>query len=135
MIFIIITTSYYGMGKYAFVILCNPDDLSESIKAAHALHYAVQLKRKGHDVLVYFDGLGSRIPIASANSPYKGLKPAYDEAYREGIIYGVCGYCASPPHLNIRDSLTKLNIRLIGDEEHHEDISMFIDKGYTVLMF
>ncbi|WP_069807082.1 hypothetical protein [Vulcanisaeta thermophila] len=123
------------MGKYAFVILCNPADLSESIKAAHALHYAVQLKRKGHDVLVYFDGLGSKIPIESGNSPYRGLRAAYDEAYGEGIIYGVCGYCASPPHLNIRDAIAKLNIRLLGDEEHHEDLSMFIERGYEVLVF
>ena len=86
-------------------------------------------KRAGHDVVVYFDGLGSRIPIADS------LRPAYEVAQREGVIYGVCGYCASPPHLNIRDKLTALKIRLIGDEEHHEDLSMFINNGYQVLVF
>jgi len=121
------------MGKYAFVILSNPEDLSEAIRAAHALHYAVQLKRAGHDVVVYFDGLGSRVPIA--DSPYKGLRPAYEVAQREGVIYGVCGYCASPPHLNIRDKLTALKIRLIGDEEHHEDLSKFINNSYQILVF
>nr|KJR74165.1 MAG: hypothetical protein TU35_01510 [Thermoproteus sp. AZ2] len=121
------------MGEYAFVILCNPEDLSEAIKAAHALHYAAQLKRSGHDVVVYFDGLGSKIPIS--DSPYRGLRPAYEVAYREGIIYGVCGYCASPPHLNIKDKIAALRIRLVGDEEHHEDLSMFINNGYTALVF
>ena len=86
-------------------------------------------KRAGHDVVVYFDGLGSRIPIADS------LRPAYEAAQREGVIYGVCGYCASPPHLNIRDKLTALKIRLIGDEEHHEDLSIFINNGYQVLVF
>jgi len=117
------------MGKYAFVILSNPEDLSEAVRAAHALHYAVQLKRAGHDVVVYFDGLGSRVPIADS------LRPAYEVAQREGVIYGVCGYCASPPHLNIRDKLTALKIRLIGDEEHHEDLSKFINNSYQVLVF
>jgi hypothetical protein len=28
-----------------------------------------------------------------------------------------------------------LRIRLIGDEEHHEDLSMFINNGYQVLVF
>jgi hypothetical protein len=121
------------MGKYAFVILSNPEDLSEAIRAAHALHYAVQLKRAGYDVVVYFDGFGSRVPIA--DSPYKGLRPAYEVAQREGVIYGVCGYCASPPHLNIKDKLTALKIRLIGDEEHHEDTSKFINNGYQILVF
>ncbi len=75
------------MGRYALIILSNPEDLSEAIKAAHALHYAVGLKGGGgHDVVVYFDGLGSRIPIAQ--SPYKGLRPAYEEALRAGLIYG-----------------------------------------------
>jgi hypothetical protein len=90
-------------------------------------------KRAGHDVVVYFDGLGSRVPIV--DSPYKGLRPAYEVAQREGVIYGVCGYCASPPHLNIRDKLTALKIRLIGDEEHHEDLSIFINNGYQILVF
>jgi len=44
-------------------------------------------KRAGYDVVVYFDGLGSRVPIA--DSPYKGLRPAYEVAQREGVIYGV----------------------------------------------
>jgi len=90
-------------------------------------------KRAGYDVVVYFDGLGSRVPIA--DSPYKGLRPAYEVAQREGVIYGVCGYCASPPHLNIKDKLTALKIRLIGDEEHHEDLSKFINNGYQILVF
>ncbi|KUO92827.1 MAG: hypothetical protein RXO22_06485 [Thermocladium sp.] len=121
------------MGKYAFIILCNPEDLSEAVRAAHALHYAVQLKRLGHDVVAYFDGLGSKIPIA--DSPYKGLRPAYEAAQNEGVIYGACGYCASPPHLNIKDKLNAVRVRLIGDEEHHEDLSMFINNGYSILVF
>jgi len=121
------------MGRYALIILSNPEDLSEAIKAAHALHYAVGLKGRGHDVVVYFDGLGSRIPIAQ--SPYKGLRPAYEEALRAGLIYGACGYCASPPHLNIGDELRRAGLRLVGDEEHHEDLSIFIDSGYQVLVF
>lgn len=126
------------MGRYAFIILSNPpEDLSEAVRAAHALHYAAGgLKEEGgHDVVVYFDGLGSRIPIAQ--SPYKGgLRPAYEEAVRAGVIYGACGYCASPPpHLNIGDELRRAGLRLVGDEEHHEDISIFIDSGYQVLIF
>jgi len=46
-----------------------------------------------------------------------------------------CGYCASPPHLNIKDKLTALKIRLIGDEEHHEDTSKFINNSYQILVF
>jgi len=51
----------------------DPTNLAESVKAAHALHYAIELKKEGHDEYVYFDGLGVKIPIT--DSPYKGLKP------------------------------------------------------------
>ena len=99
------------MAKLLFVVMNDPTNLADSIKAAHALHYAIELKKSGHEVYVYFDGLGTKIPITE--SPYKGLKPAYEEALAEGVILGACGYCASPPHLNVRDKLPR-SIKLIG---------------------
>lgn len=119
------------MAKLLFVIMNDPTNLAESIKAAHALHYAVELKRSGHEVYVYFDGLGVKIPITE--SPYKGLRPAYEEALAEGIILGACGYCASPPHLNVKDKLPK-NIRLIGDEHHHYAFTDLVDQGFQIIL-
>ncbi|WP_338604270.1 hypothetical protein V6M85_06045 [Sulfolobus tengchongensis] len=119
------------MAKLLFVIMNDPTSLSESIKAAHALHYAVELKREGHEVYVYFDGLGTKIPISE--SPYKGLKPAYERALKEGIILGACGYCASPPHLNIKDKLSSV-VKLIGDEDHHYAFTDLINKGFQIII-
>jgi predicted peroxiredoxin len=119
------------MSKFLFVILNDPTNLADSIKAAHTLHYAVELKEKGHDVYVYFDGLGTKIPIT--DSPYKGLKPAYEKAVSKDLILGACGYCASPSHLNIKDKLPK-NINLIGDEEHHYAFTDLVDKGFQIII-
>ncbi len=119
------------MSKLLFIILNDPSNLAESIKAAHTLHYAVELREKGHEVYVYFDGLGTKIPIS--DSPYKGLKPAYERALQKGIILGACGYCASPPHLNIKDKLPK-SIKLIGDEEHHYAFTDLVDKGFQIII-
>ncbi|AAY81140.1 hypothetical protein [Sulfolobus acidocaldarius] len=119
------------MAKILFVVMNDPTNLADSIKAAHVLHYAVELKEKGNDVYVYFDGLGTKIPITE--SPYKGLKPAYEKAMKEGLILGACGYCASPPHLNIRDKLPN-TIKLIGDEDHHYALTDLVDKGYQIVV-
>ena len=118
------------MAKFLFVVMNDPTNLAESVKAAHALHYAIELKKEGHDVYVYFDGLGVKIPIT--DSPYKGLKPAYDRALKEGVILGACGYCASPPHLNVKDKLS--SIKLIGDEEHHYAFTDLVNQGYQIII-
>ncbi|MCI2415737.1 MAG: hypothetical protein MPF33_10945 [Candidatus Aramenus sp.] len=117
--------------KILFVIMDDPSSLSESIKASHALHYAVELADKGHDSLVYFDGLGVKIPISE--SPYKGLRPAYERALKKGIILGACGYCASPPHLNVKEKVSS-QVKLIGDEEHHYAFTDLVEKGYQIVI-
>ncbi|MEM0091510.1 MAG: hypothetical protein QXY68_03490 [Saccharolobus sp.] len=119
------------MAKILFVIMNDPTNLAESIKAAHALHYAIELKNKGHQVYVYFDGLGTKIPIT--DSPYKGLKPIYEKAMSSGIILGACGYCASPQHLNIKDKLPK-TIKLIGDEDHHYAFTDLVSDGFQIVL-
>ncbi len=113
------------------MIMNDPTSLADSIKAAHALHYAVELKEKGHEALVYFDGLGTKIPIT--DSPYKGLRPAYERAMKKSSILGACGYCVSPTHLNIKDKLPT-SVKLIGDEEHHYAFTDLVDKGFQIVM-
>lgn len=117
-------------GKYAFIIFSDPEIKSELVKAVHALHYALGLKEKGHEVIVYFEGLGEK--ILTLEPDY--IKPVLNKAIKEGLIYGVCGYCASPPHLNIADKLRQKGYNLIGNENDHKDISEFIEKGYNVIL-
>src|SRR5579875_2542179 len=102
------------MGKYAFAIYCDPEIRSE--------------KKKGNDVLLYFDGLGTRVPLDSR------LKPLVEEAISLGIVYGACGYCASPPHVGVGESLKQLKINTIGDEHDHRDLTMLDEQGYQVIM-
>lgn len=120
------------MAKILFVVMSDPSSLSDSIKASHAFHYAVELKKGGHEVLVYLDGLGTKIPVTE--SPYKGLKPSFEKVVAEGILLGACGYCASPPHLNITQRLNDSKIKLIGDEEHHYGLADLVSQGYQIVI-
>jgi len=117
------------MAKLLFVVLCDPSNLSESIKAAHAFHYATELKKVGHDVLVYLDGLGTKIPFSE--SPYKGLKPAYQKVLSGEILLGVRDYCASPAHLNIASKLS--DVKIIGDENNHHAFTD-LAKDYQLIL-
>lgn len=115
------------MAKYAFVIYSDPDVRSELVKAMHAIQYAIALKRKGHEVVIFFDGLGTKVPLSQ-------LKSLVEQASRMGLIYGACGYCASPPHVNVSSKLKEVGIRLLGDEGDHKDLTLFHDMGYEVVM-
>ncbi|PSN91152.1 hypothetical protein B9Q03_04890 [Candidatus Marsarchaeota G2 archaeon OSP_D] len=117
------------MTKLLFIVLTDPSNLSESIKAAHAFHYATELKKVGHDILVYLDGLGTKIPFSE--SPYKGLKPAYQKVLSGEILLGVRDYCASPAHLNIASKLS--DVKIIGDENNHHAFTD-LAKDYQLIL-
>jgi predicted peroxiredoxin len=116
------------MGKYAFVLYTDPDQRSEMVKAQHALQAALELKKKGHDVKVFFDGLGMKVPI------HDKTKELVEKLSKENAISGACGYCASPPHVNVAEKLRSAGLNLIGNEHDHRDISMFIDEGYQLMI-
>jgi predicted peroxiredoxin len=116
------------MDRYAFAIYCDPEIRSEKVKALHALQYALALKKKGYEVLLYFDGLGTRVPLDSR------LKPLVEEAISLGIVYGACGYCASPPHVGVEESLRQIKINLVGNEHDHKDLTTLSELGYQVIM-
>ncbi|BBD73885.1 hypothetical protein HS1genome_2274 [Sulfodiicoccus acidiphilus] len=116
------------MSRLAFVLYTDPEQRSELVKAQHALQAAIQLKRKGHDVKVFFDGLGVKVPL------HEKTRELVDEAMKEGIVAGACGYCASPPHVNVTEKVRKAGLQLVGDESRHRDISMFMDEGYQLVI-
>jgi len=118
------------VAKMLFVVMDDPSNLESSIRAAHAFHYAVSLSKAGHEVRVYLDGPGVKIPVS--DSPYRGLRPAFEEVLKNNLLLGACGYCASPPHLNLRDRLRGL--RLIGDEGHHYAFEDLIQQGYQIII-
>ncbi|MGC8569325.1 MAG: hypothetical protein ACP5LW_04910 [Nitrososphaeria archaeon] len=116
--------------KLLFVGIDDPSGLEGSIRTAHAFYYAVNLSKAGHEVRVYLDGPGVKIPVSE--SPYKGLRPAFENVLNSNLLLGACGYCASPPHLNLRDRLK--GIKLIGDEEHHYAFEDLVADGYQIII-
>lgn len=123
------------LGKYAFIILTNASDRDSAIKVDHAISYAVELKSRGHEATIYFDGAGSKLAALEVPDDLKeyvgrSMKKAEDS----GVIYGVCGYCASPSHLNVIENMTVSIEKLVGDENNHVGVVEFADKGYNIII-
>ncbi|QXJ32039.1 hypothetical protein J5U22_01571 [Saccharolobus shibatae] len=96
------------------------------VKIGHAVEYAKKLKKMGHEVYLFFDGLGTR-----ALAPQGIIAKFMEEAVKEGLIYGACGYCASPNHVNVKPTI---NVRLLGDENNHIGVEELVDKGYQLVI-
>jgi hypothetical protein len=93
-------------------------------KVAHAILYAIELKKNGHSVLIYFDGGGIKT-VENEN-----LRKYMELAVKEELIYGVCGYCASPSHIGGKEKIEKTGIRLIGNEDNHIGIAELVNESY-----
>ena len=79
---------------------------------------------------MYFDGPGVKIPVSE--SPYKGLRPAFENVLKSNLLLGACGYCASYLYLNLRDRLKGL--KLIGNEEHHHAFEDLVAASYQIII-
>jgi hypothetical protein len=111
--------------KYLISILTDPtESRSNMAKVAHAILYAIELKKNGHNVLIYLDGGGVKT-IENQN-----LRKYIELAVKEGLIYGACGYCASPSHIGGKENIEKAGIKLVGNEDNHIGIANLINEGY-----
>ncbi|MFP3197715.1 MAG: hypothetical protein RXQ78_04620 [Sulfolobaceae archaeon] len=73
-------------------------------KVAHAILYAIELKKNGpHNVLIYLGGGVKTIEN-------QNLRKYVEIAVKEGLIYGACGYCASPSHIGGQENIEKSGI-------------------------
>ncbi|QXJ35347.1 hypothetical protein J5U22_01894 [Saccharolobus shibatae] len=111
--------------KYLISVLTDPtESRSNMAKVAHVILYAMELKKNRHEVLVYFDGGGIKA-VENEN-----LRKYIELAVKEGLIYGACGYCASPSHIGGKEKIEKIGIRLIGNEDNHIGIAELVNEGY-----
>ncbi|QGA53795.1 hypothetical protein GFS03_03935 [Sulfolobus sp. E5-1-F] len=111
--------------KYLISVLTDPtESRGNMVKVAHAILYAMELKKNGHDVLIHFDGGGIK------TFENESLRKYIELAIKEGIVYGACGYCASPSHIGGKEKIEKIGVRLIGNESSHIGIAELINEGY-----
>ena len=99
------------------------------MKAIHAQYYALKLKEKENETIIYFGRLGEKILVQEPEY----IKPLLNAVRKEGLIYGICGYCVSSPHLSIAAILRSKGHRLMKNE--HEGISKILERSYQIILF
>ncbi len=125
------------MSKTAIVILSDPKAGSEEAlgRLFNAMFVAYELKEKGRDVVVIFQGAGTRwvSEVAKSDHPAHALYAAI-----QNTVVGVCGGCADV--FGATADVEATGISLIREKQIPGtsgiiDLSRYLDEGYRLLTF
>jgi hypothetical protein len=98
----------------------------------HVMLNALDMKEKGYDVRLVFEGASVKLieELAKEDCPFNAL---YGKLKASGIIDGACKACANK--LGAVDAASAEGIELIGDMAGHPSMAGYIDHGYEVITF
>jgi hypothetical protein len=125
------------MSKTTIVVLSDPKGGSEEAlgRVFNALFLALELKDKGQEVALVFQGAGARWPgeLSKLTHPANALF----ETVR-GTVVGVCGGCADV--FGATETVQACDLPLVRDKAIPGtggilDLSRYLDQGYRLLTF
>jgi len=118
------------MPRAAVILLADTDTPEAMGRMANALTTASEFVKAGDEVMVVFDGAGTRwVPeLAKADHHYHRLYADIAEQ-----IAGACAYCARA--FGVREDIEAAGVRLLDDFNGHPSIHTMVSDGYHVLTF
>ncbi|MBG0808016.1 DsrE family protein [Methylosinus sp. H3A] len=125
------------MSKTAIIIYSDPKPGSEEAlgRLFNGLFLAYELKEKGKDVAVVFQGAGTRWPAQLVKADHAAH--ALYEAVKD-VVAGVCGGCADV--FGATEDARKTGLKLdyekaIPGTPGVLDLSSYLDQGYSLVTF
>ena len=115
----------------AAIILFADTETPEGLgRMANALTTVKEFQEAGDDVLLIFDGAGTRwVPqLSDEEFKYHGLL----EDVR-GSVHGACVYCARA--YGVKDAIEEAGIPLVDEYQGHPSVRDLMVKGYRVVTF
>ena len=99
---------------------------------AHVLLYALDLKEKGCEVKVIFEGAATKL-IPELAEPGKPFAELYARVKEAGLFDCVCKACAAKMG-TLADAQSQ-NLTIRSEMMGHPGLSEYIEQGYTILTF
>jgi hypothetical protein len=118
------------MAKGAIVVLAGTDSSEGLGRVVNALVTAREFKEAEDEVVLLFDGAGTRW-IAELLDPGHKYHGAF-EAVRD-VVSGACGYCATA--YGVRETVEEAGIPLLSQYADHPSIRGLVSQGYSVVTF
>lgn len=117
--------------KYAVILQAGKESHEGMARALHALLYSKELKEKGHDVVLIFDGAGTEWAEALMDGKSK-LSPVFQQVQKLDIVQVVCDYCSGA--FKVKGSLQKKGAHFEGDYNGHPSVAKWADQGYQLVV-
>ena len=119
--------------RFAVILQAGKETHEGMARALHALLYATELKEKGYEVVLMFDGAGTEwIEEFSAPDSQSKLLPAYKVFKKTGIQEIICDFCALA--FNVKGKLEKRQFPLTSEYKGHPSIAKWVKKGYRLII-
>ena len=119
--------------KFAIILQAGKETHEGMARAVHALLYATELKEKGYEVILIFDGAGTEWAeeFSDPDSQSK-LLPMYNTFKKVGIQEIVCDFCAGS--FGVKEKLNQRQCPLLSEYKGHPSIEKWSKKGYQLLI-
>lgn len=119
--------------KFIIILQAGKETHEGMARAVHALLYASELKEKGYEVVLIFDGAGAEWAEELSNTESQSkLLPMYNAFKKMGIQEIICDFCADA--FGVKEKLQTRQCHLISEYKGHPSIAKWVKKGYQLLI-
>ena len=118
------------VAKAAVVIFADTETHGDLARAVNALETVKEFKEAGDEVVLIFDGAGTRW-VAEMSKPGHRSHRLY-EAVQDRIA-GACAYCAAA--FGVKESIQEAGVPLLEEYDRHPSLRRLVRGGYEVMTF
>lgn len=123
------------MGKLAIILQAGPGTHESHARMFHSMVYAKELRERGHDVRLVFDGASTEW-LAKWGDPQDdddvGMGRFFAQLKEAGLAYAVCDFCSTA--FKVHDRLKAQGEPLVAEYMNHPSIAALVDEGYQLLV-
>lgn len=119
--------------KFVIILQAGKETHEGMARAVHALLYATELKEKGYEVVLIFDGAGTEWAEELSNPDSQSkLLPMYSAFKKMGIQEIICDFCAGA--FGVKEKLHTQGCPLISEYKGHPSLAKWVKEGYQPLI-
>lgn len=120
-------------GKYAIILQAGPGSHESHARMFHSMIYSKELKEKGHEVRLIFDGAATEW-LAKWNDPQdrddRTMGGFFNQLKDAGLTYVVCDFCSGA--FGVRQKLVDKDEPLVAQYMNHPSMVELTEGGYQV---
>jgi len=105
----------------------------ELVCFAHVLLNALDMKKRGHEVVVVIEGMATKLVKELHENSDKPFAPLYQQVKEAGLIAGVCMACSQKT--GAVESAREQGLELCDEMAGHPSVARFMEEGYAIITF